>query len=96
MIRWICIALAILPLSLMAAASFDPLAMDAPVNEEFPAAVKELVIEMDDQSELVVNRSWTAGVVSEPKPRDLTERLVVVRDGKRVSVQNQEIWQKVF
>lgn len=53
----------------------------------------ELVIEMDDGSELIVKRSWTAGAVSEPKPRDLTERLVVVRDGKRVSVQNQEIWQ---
>ncbi|WP_434644155.1 DNA sulfur modification protein DndD [Achromobacter piechaudii] len=55
--------------------------------------VFEIVIEMDDGSELVVKRSWTAGAVSEPKPRDLTERLVVVRDGKRVSVQNQEIWQ---
>ena len=42
---------------------------------------------------LIVKRSWTAGAVSDPKPRDLTERLVVVRDGKRVSVQNQEIWQ---
>lgn len=53
----------------------------------------EIVIEMDDGSELVVKRSWTAGAASEPKPRDLSERLVVVRDGKRVSVQNQEIWQ---
>src|SRR5580704_8127909 len=53
----------------------------------------ELVIEMDDHSELVVKRSWTAGATNEPKPRDLTERLVVVRDGKRVSVQNQDIWQ---
>jgi DNA sulfur modification protein DndD len=53
----------------------------------------ELAIEMDDHSELVVKRSWTAGTVNEPKARDLTERLVVVRDGKRVSVQNQEIWQ---
>lgn len=53
----------------------------------------ELAIEMDDQSELVVKRSWTAGATSDPKPRDLSERLVVVRDGKRVSVQNQEIWQ---
>ena len=53
----------------------------------------ELVMEMDNLSELVVKRSWTAGAVSDPKPRDLTERLVVVRDGKRVSVQNQEIWQ---
>jgi len=53
----------------------------------------ELVIEMDDLSELVVKRSWTAGTVCDPKPRDLTERLVIVRDGKRVAVQNQEIWQ---
>jgi DNA sulfur modification protein DndD len=53
----------------------------------------ELVMEMDDGAELVVKRSWTAGAVADPKPRDLTERLVVVRDGKRVSVQNQEIWQ---
>ena len=53
----------------------------------------ELVMEMDDLSELVVKRSWTAGATYDPKPRDLTERLVVVRDGKRVSVQNQEIWQ---
>jgi DNA sulfur modification protein DndD len=53
----------------------------------------ELVLEMDDFSELVVKRSWTAGAMDDPKPRDLTERLTVVRDGKRVSVQNQEIWQ---
>lgn len=53
----------------------------------------EIVIEMDDSSELVVKRSWTAGAVIEPRPRDLAERLVVLRDGKRVSVQNQEIWQ---
>src|SRR4051794_30369961 len=44
----------------------------------------ELAIEMDDHSELLVKRSWTAGTVSEPKARDLIERLVVVRDGKRV------------
>ncbi len=55
--------------------------------------VFELVMEMDDGAELIVKRSWNAGAVAEPKPRDLTERLVVVRDGKRVSVQNQEIWQ---
>lgn len=55
--------------------------------------VFELVMEMDNGVELIVKRSWSAGAVSEPKPRDLTERLVVIRDGKRVSVQNQEIWQ---
>ena len=53
----------------------------------------ELVMEMDDLSELVVKRFWRAGAIDDPKPRDLTERLVVVRDGKRVSVQHQEIWQ---
>ncbi|MFO8089690.1 MAG: DNA sulfur modification protein DndD [Desulfatiglandaceae bacterium] len=53
----------------------------------------ELVMEMDDLSELVVKRSWSAGVADDPQARDLAERLVVVRDGKRVSVQNQEIWQ---
>ena len=53
----------------------------------------ELVMEMDDNAELIVKRSWSAGAVSEPRPNDMTERLVVVQDGKRVSVQNQEIWQ---
>jgi hypothetical protein len=53
----------------------------------------ELVMEMDDGSELVVRRSWGAGVTLDPRPKDLTERLAVVRDGKRVSVQNKEIWQ---
>lgn len=53
----------------------------------------ELVMEMDDLSELVIKRFWSAEATDDPKPRDLRERLVVVRDGKRVSVQNQEIWQ---
>ena len=55
--------------------------------------VFELVMEMDDGGDLIVKRSWNAGSVPEPKARDLIPRLVVVRDGKRVSVQNQEIWQ---
>lgn len=53
----------------------------------------ELVLQMDDLSELVVKRSWSAGATAEPRARDLTEKLVVVHDGKRVSVQSQEIWQ---
>lgn len=57
------------------------------------SVVFELVMEMDDLSELIVKRSWSTGVASDPKPKDLSERLVVVRDGKRVSVQSQEIWQ---
>ena len=53
----------------------------------------ELVIEMDDFSELIVQRSWSAGALESPKANDLQERLVVVRDGKRVSVQNKQMWQ---
>jgi DNA sulfur modification protein DndD len=53
----------------------------------------ELTLEEDDGAELVVKRSWTAGTIDSPRPRDLTERLVVVKDGKRVTVQNKEIWQ---
>ena len=53
----------------------------------------ELEIEMDDLSELIIKRSWSAGAVDSPKAKDLEERLVVVRDGKRVSVQNKKMWQ---
>ncbi|MFH1729814.1 MAG: DNA sulfur modification protein DndD [Pseudomonadota bacterium] len=53
----------------------------------------ELVAELDDHSELIVKRSWSAGVIDSPKSKDLNERLVVVKDGKRVSVQNQQMWQ---
>jgi DNA sulfur modification protein DndD len=53
----------------------------------------ELNIVLDDDGELIVKRSWSAGVNNDPKPKDLIERLAVVRDGKRVSVQNQQMWQ---
>src|SRR6266478_9297110 len=53
----------------------------------------ELAIEEDDGAELVIKRSWTAGTVDDPKPKDLVERLVVIKDGKRVTVQNKDIWQ---
>ncbi|MFE8698450.1 DNA sulfur modification protein DndD [Cytobacillus sp. FJAT-53684] len=53
----------------------------------------ELEMEMDDASLLIVKRSWSAGVIDKPRAKDLIERLVVVRDGKRVSVQNKQIWQ---
>ena len=53
----------------------------------------ELEIEMDDASPLIVKRSWSSGVIDKPKVKDLEERLVVVRDGKRVSVQNKQMWQ---
>jgi len=54
----------------------------------------EIALEEDDGAELVVKRSWTAGTIDDPKPRDLAERLVVIKDGKRVTVQNKEIWQE--
>lgn len=53
----------------------------------------EIEIEMDDGSPLIVKRSWSSGAVDSPKSKDLEERLVVVRDGKRVSVQNKQMWQ---
>jgi DNA sulfur modification protein DndD len=53
----------------------------------------ELLMETDDNEELQVKRSWSAGTVDSPKPKDLEEKLVVVKDGKRVSVQNKEMWQ---
>ncbi len=53
----------------------------------------ELVLETDDMAEIVVKRTWSAGTVQDPKPKDLEERLVVVRDGKRVTVQNKQMWQ---
>lgn len=53
----------------------------------------ELFLETDDSEELQIKRSWSAGTVDNPKPKDLEEKLVVVKDGKRVSVQNKEMWQ---
>jgi len=53
----------------------------------------ELEIEMDDYSPLIVKRTWSTGAIDSPKFKDLEERLVVIRDGKRVSVQNKQMWQ---
>jgi DNA sulfur modification protein DndD len=53
----------------------------------------ELEIEMDDYSPLIVKRTWNTGAIDSPKFKDLEERLVVIRDGKRVSVQNKQMWQ---
>jgi DNA sulfur modification protein DndD len=53
----------------------------------------ELTAELDDKSELIVKRSWSAEVVNKPKAGDLNERLIIIRDGKRVSVQSQKMWQ---
>jgi DNA sulfur modification protein DndD len=53
----------------------------------------ELELETDDLETILINRSWSAGATDNPKHKDLTEKLVVVKDGKRVSVQNKEMWQ---
>jgi DNA sulfur modification protein DndD len=53
----------------------------------------ELTFETDDLEEIVVQRSWNAGANENPRPRDLIEKLVVVKNGQRVSTQTQEIWQ---
>ena len=57
------------------------------------SVVFELTAELDDGSELIVKRSWSSGTITAPKAKDLNERLIVIIDGKRVSVQNQQIWQ---
>ena len=56
-------------------------------------AAFELTLDTDDGAEIVVKRSWSAGATPNPKPKDLEERLVVIRDGKRVSVQSKQMWQ---
>ena len=53
----------------------------------------ELEMETDDFKTLMVHRSWSAGATDSPKFKDLEEKLVVVQDGKRVSIQNKEMWQ---
>jgi DNA sulfur modification protein DndD len=55
--------------------------------------VFELTFETDDAAEVIVKRSWSGGVIEHPKPNDLEEKLIIVKDGKRVAVQNKEIWQ---
>jgi DNA sulfur modification protein DndD len=53
----------------------------------------ELELDTDEHETILINRSWSAGATDNPKHKDLTEKLVVVKDGKRVSVQNKEMWQ---
>ena len=53
----------------------------------------EIEMENEDNSDLIIKRSWSAGVIEEPNPKDLKEKLVVVKDGKRVSVENKQMWQ---
>ena len=53
----------------------------------------ELELETDAHETILIHRSWSAGATEKPQYKDLEEKLVVVKDGKRVSVQNKEMWQ---
>lgn len=53
----------------------------------------ELELETDEHETILINRSWSAGATDNPKHKDLTEKLVVVKNGKRVSVQNKDLFQ---
>ncbi len=53
----------------------------------------ELTLETDESADIIVKRSWTAGATANPKPKDLEERLIVIRDGQRVSFQTKQMWQ---
>ena len=53
----------------------------------------ELTLEQDDHSELLVRRTWTTAALENPEIKDLLEHLIVVKDGKRISAQNKQMWQ---
>lgn len=53
----------------------------------------DLELETDKMETILIKRTWSAGASDHPMVKDLDEKLVVVKDGKRVSVQNKEMWQ---
>jgi len=53
----------------------------------------ELELETDDFETILIHRSWSAGTTDKPMFKDLEEKLVIIKNGKRVSVQNKEMWQ---
>lgn len=53
----------------------------------------ELELETDDFETILIHRSWTAGATDKPLFKDLEEKLVVIKNGKRVSIQNKDMWQ---
>jgi DNA sulfur modification protein DndD len=54
----------------------------------------ELSFETDEGDHVVVKRSWTAPETgNRPRPDDLEEKLSVIKNGKRVSVASQQMWQ---
>lgn len=53
----------------------------------------ELEFETDKAETVLVKRSWSSNACEKPLAKDLVEKLTVVKDGRRVSVQNKELWQ---
>jgi len=53
----------------------------------------ELEMETDDFETILIHRSWSVGATDKPLFKDLEEKLVVIKNGKRVSVQNKDMWQ---
>lgn len=53
----------------------------------------ELELETDTLETILIKRTWSANASENPLAKDLQEKLVVVKDGRRVSVQNKEMWQ---
>lgn len=53
----------------------------------------ELEFETDNAETILVKRSWSTNACEKPLAKDLVEKLTVVKDGRRVSVQNKEMWQ---
>jgi len=51
----------------------------------------EIVLEMDDLSEIVIQRSWTPVSTKSLKPRDLLEQLKIKKDGEQVPVQRKDV-----
>lgn len=58
------------------------------------ACAFELHFEMDEGNTVVVKRSWQAGAtINKARPDDLEEKLTIIKDGKRVTVADPQIWQ---
>ena len=53
----------------------------------------ELEFETDNAETVLVKRTWSANACEKPLAKDLVEKLTVVKDGRRVAVQNKEMWQ---
>jgi DNA sulfur modification protein DndD len=54
----------------------------------------EVHLEADDGKSIVAKRSWAAPAsTNRPRPDDLDEKLTVIKDGQRVSVASQQVWQ---